>query len=73
MRRVRGESGRLAAFRFGAINNLRLDESELQFAVAGEGLARAEGIDCTTPTGKLQPHILAALAEFERERSVNGC
>jgi DNA invertase Pin-like site-specific DNA recombinase len=27
-----------------------------------------EGIDCTTPAGKLQMHILAALAEFERER-----
>jgi len=27
-----------------------------------------EGIDCTTPAGKLQPFILAALAEFERER-----
>lgn len=27
-----------------------------------------EGIDCTTPAGKLQLHILAALAEFERER-----
>ncbi len=26
------------------------------------------GIDCTTPAGKLQLHILAALAEFERER-----
>ena len=27
-----------------------------------------DGIDCTTPAGKLQLHILAALAEFERER-----
>jgi len=27
-----------------------------------------EGSDCTTPAGKLQLHILAALAEFERER-----
>jgi DNA invertase Pin-like site-specific DNA recombinase len=27
-----------------------------------------EGIDCTTPAGKLQLHILAALAEFKRER-----
>src|ERR1700704_4625945 len=27
-----------------------------------------EGIDCTTPVGKLQLHILAALAEFERAR-----
>jgi DNA invertase Pin-like site-specific DNA recombinase len=27
-----------------------------------------EGIDATTPAGKLQLHVLAALAEFERER-----
>ncbi len=27
-----------------------------------------EGIDCTTPAEKLQLHILAALAEFERAR-----
>jgi DNA invertase Pin-like site-specific DNA recombinase len=27
-----------------------------------------EGIDCTTPAGTLQLHILAALAEFERAR-----
>jgi len=27
-----------------------------------------ESIDCTTPAGKLQLHILAALAEFERAR-----
>ena len=30
----------------------------------------AEGIDCTTPAGKLQMHILAAIAEFERGRIV---
>src|SRR5450759_1317538 len=29
-----------------------------------------EGIDCTTPAGKLQMHILAAIAEFERGRIV---
>ena len=28
----------------------------------------AEGIDATTPAGKLQIHILGAIAEFERER-----
>ena len=28
----------------------------------------AEGIDATTPAGKLQMHILAAIAEFERDR-----
>ena len=27
-----------------------------------------EGIDCTSPAGRLQLHILAALAEFERAR-----
>jgi DNA invertase Pin-like site-specific DNA recombinase len=31
-------------------------------------ISLGEGIDCTTPAGKLQLHILAALAEFERER-----
>jgi DNA invertase Pin-like site-specific DNA recombinase len=28
----------------------------------------AEGIDATTPAGKLQMHILGAISEFERER-----
>lgn len=28
----------------------------------------AEGIDATTPAGKLQMHLLGAIAEFERER-----
>jgi DNA invertase Pin-like site-specific DNA recombinase len=31
-------------------------------------VSMGEGIDCTTPAGKLQLHILAALAEFERAR-----
>ena len=31
-----------------------------------------EGIDCTSPAGKLQLHILAALAEFERELIVEA-
>jgi DNA invertase Pin-like site-specific DNA recombinase len=40
---------------------------ELQ--VLGVGfVSLGEGIDCTTPAGKLQLHILAALAEFERAR-----
>jgi len=30
----------------------------------------AEGIDATTPAGKLQMHILGAIAEFERSRIV---
>jgi DNA invertase Pin-like site-specific DNA recombinase len=30
--------------------------------------ATDEGIDCATPAGKLQLHILAALVEFERGR-----
>jgi DNA invertase Pin-like site-specific DNA recombinase len=30
----------------------------------------AEGIDCTTPAGRLQLHILAAIAEFERGRII---
>ncbi|PYR32440.1 MAG: resolvase [Acidobacteria bacterium] len=28
----------------------------------------AEGIDATTPAGRLQMHVLGAIAEFERER-----
>ena len=36
-------------------------------AVGVSFVSLGEGIDCTTPAGKLQLHILAALAEFERE------
>ena len=31
-------------------------------------MSLTEGIDATTPAGKLQMHILGAIAEFERER-----
>ena len=31
-------------------------------------MSLAEGIDATTPAGKLQMQILGAIAEFERER-----
>jgi DNA invertase Pin-like site-specific DNA recombinase len=37
-------------------------------SVGVEFVSLNEGIDATTPAGKLQLHILAALAEFERER-----
>ena len=37
-------------------------------AVGVDFVSLGEGIDATTPAGKLQLHILAALAEFERER-----
>jgi DNA invertase Pin-like site-specific DNA recombinase len=40
---------------------------ELQ-SVGVSFVSLGEGIDCTTPAGKLQLHILAALAEFERAR-----
>ena len=42
---------------------------ELQ-AVGVAFVSLGEGIDCTTPAGTLQLHILAALAEFERARIV---
>jgi DNA invertase Pin-like site-specific DNA recombinase len=42
---------------------------ELQ-AVGVAFVSLAEGIDATTPAGKLQMHILGAIAEFERARIV---
>lgn len=40
---------------------------ELQ-ALGGAFVSIGEGIDATTPAGRLQLHVLAALAEFERAR-----
>ena len=40
---------------------------ELQ-ALGVSFVSLGEGIDCTTPAGRLQLHILAALAEFKRSR-----
>ena len=37
-------------------------------AVGVSFVSLGEGIDCTTPAGRLQLHVLAALAEFERAR-----
>ncbi len=37
-------------------------------ALGVQFVSLAEGIDATTPAGKLQMHILAAIAEFERAR-----
>ena len=38
------------------------------YAVGVGFVSLGEGIDCTTPAGRLQLHILGALAEFERAR-----
>jgi len=43
-------------------------------AVGVAFLSLNEGIDCTTPAGNLQLHVLGALAEFERGRiRARGC
>ena len=40
-----------------------------EFHALGVGfVSLGEGIDCTTPAGRLQMHILGAIAEFERAR-----
>ena len=65
--------------RFGVVVCWRLDRlgrnlrhlvtllDELQ-ALGVAFVSLGEGIDCTTPAGRLQLHILGALAEFERSR-----
>lgn len=45
---------------------LRLESVQVVVVVAEE--RAGEGIDCTTPAGRLQLHVLAALAESERAR-----
>src|SRR5262249_29673847 len=37
-------------------------------AISVDFVSLAEGIDATTPAGRLQLHVLGAIAEFERER-----
>ena len=49
------------------LRHLVLFLEELQ-ALGISFVSLAEGIDATTPAGKLQMHILAAIAEFERAR-----
>jgi putative DNA-invertase from lambdoid prophage Rac len=49
------------------LRHLILLLDELQ-ALGVAFVSLAEGIDATTPAGKLQLHILGAIAEFERER-----
>jgi DNA invertase Pin-like site-specific DNA recombinase len=49
------------------LKHLVLLLEELQMLGIGF-VSLGEGIDATTPAGKLQMHILAAIAEFERSR-----
>ena len=51
------------------LRHLILLLDELQ-AVGVAFVSLAEGIDATTPAGRLQLHVLGAIAEFERAR---GC
>ena len=39
-------------------------------AIGVDFVSLAEGIDATTPAGKLQMHILGAISEFERSRVI---
>src|SRR5204863_4916045 len=49
------------------LRHLILMLDELQ-AVGVAFVSLSEGIDATTPAGRLQLHVLGAIAEFERER-----
>jgi DNA invertase Pin-like site-specific DNA recombinase len=49
------------------LRHLILLLDELQ-ALGVAFVSLAEGIDATTPAGRLQLHVLGAIAEFERER-----
>ena len=49
------------------LRHLILLLDELQ-AVGVDFVSLAEGIDATTPAGRLQLHVLGAIAEFERAR-----
>ena len=49
------------------LKHLLLFLEELQ-ALGVDFVSLAEGIDATTPAGRLQMHILGAIAEFERAR-----
>ena len=49
------------------LRHLILLLDELQ-AVGVAFVSLSEGIDATTPAGRLQLHVLGAIAEFERER-----
>ena len=62
----RGVSG--AKDRRPALDALVTDARRRLQALGVAFVSLAEGIDATTPAGKLQMHILGAIAEFERAR-----
>jgi len=59
--------GDAARFLLLRLRHLILLLDELQ-AVGVGFVSLAEGVDATTPAGRLQLHVLGAIAEFERER-----
>ena len=52
-----------------SLRHLILLLDDLQ-AIGVDFVSLAEGIDATTPAGRLQLHILGAIAEFERSRVI---